>query len=79
MSDPMRVTDPMLSVIAEIMTKETAEEKAAVLQKYRDDLASWQKWVVEHDNRNIARWRERDEKWAALPWWKRVGRRPPLP
>lgn len=66
-----------LWIIAEILTKDTPEEKAKVLSDYRaQQLERWEwinKGAVERSQRTL----KRRAEWRDLPWWKRLFRSEP--
>ena len=68
------MSDFPLRVIAEIMTKETAAEKAEVLAEYWKHEADMQRAVMEHNDKAIAKMNRQDDQLAALPWYKRIGK-----
>ena len=68
------MSDRDMAIIAEMMTKETAAERREVWEHHQKERYEMQKFICEHDNRQIARCRRQEAAFRALPWWKRIGK-----
>jgi len=58
----------------EMLTKETAQERAALLEEYDRREAQSARWWADRETARVARHRRQEAAFKALPWWKRIGK-----